>query len=614
MPRLGVLLSAVLSLLLIVTARADDAANPGDLLAYDFQIAQDYSYVLTVTGESTIRTPEDAASHSEQAVTFDPASSSVRFVEAWVQEPDGTRQEPAPNSVLVRPSEAARDSPGFVSTQTATLILPQLRIGSRVHVVYQMTVRTLPLFGFNEAFVPSRTAVGTLAVSIRLPADLPLTIGQQGGFEVSDTTSGGTRTIAAQLRLAHPLVTDDEPHALPIVETGPIFMASSLKSYEEIGAIYRRNSADKIAVTPEIKALATRIVGDRTGLDAAHAIHDWMTNNVRYLAVWLDEGATLVPHDAAAVLKNGYGDCKDHVALMQALLAAAGIRSVPALINLGDIDTPPPVPFSSMFNHVIVYLPDYDVFDDPTDQFAPFGVLDRTLAGKTVVLAAEPPAMKTTPALTPASAAFVATSRIAVDAGGTMSGELTATMTPVVAAQMRALLASHADAARQMEARLGATLEGGFGRIRTTDPEDLDTPFEIRATWTSPRGIAPDAPYMMLPAGPNFAPVPALRGYLTPTGRRTLPFELEIVDVTWTSTLSLPDGWSLKALPPAVTVDNGVGSYTAAYKVDGALLEVRRHLVLKQRVVQPQDYAALQSVIYALVDDMHAIVALDRTQ
>lgn len=614
MPRLGVLLSAVLSLLLIVTARADDAANPGDLLTYDFQIAQDYSYVLTVTGESTIRTPEDAASHSEQAVTFDPASSSVRFVEAWVQEPDGTRQEPAPNSVLVRPSEAARDSPGFVSTQTATLILPQLKIGSRVHVVYQMTVRTLPLFGFNEAFVPSRTAVGTLAVSIRLPADLPLTVGQQGGFEVSDTTSGGTRTIAAQLRLAHPLVTDDEPHALPIVETGPIFMASSLKSYEEIGAIYRRNSADKIAVTPEIKALATRIVGDRTGLDAAHAIHDWMTNNVRYLAVWLDEGATLVPHDAAAVLKNGYGDCKDHVALMQALLAAAGIRSVPALINLGDIYTPPPVPFSSMFNHVIVYLPDYDVFDDPTDQFAPFGVLDRTLAGKTVVLAAEPPAMKTTPALTPASAAFVATSRIAVDAGGTMSGELTATMTPVVAAQMRALLASHADAARQMEARLGATLEGGFGRIRTTDPEDLDTPFEIRATWTSPRGIAPDAPYMMLPAGPNFAPVPALRGYLTPTGRRTLPFELEIVDVTWTSTLSLPDGWSLKALPPAVTVDNGVGSYTAAYKVDGAQLEVRRHLVLKQRVVQPQDYAALQSVIYALVDDMHAIVALDRTQ
>lgn len=614
MPRLGVLLSAVLSLLLIVTARADDAANPGDLLTYDFQIAQDYSYVLTVTGESTIRTPEDAASHSEQAVTFDPASSSVRFVEAWVQEPDGTRQEPAPNSVLVRPSEAARDSPGFVSTQTATLILPQLKIGSRVHVVYQMTVRTLPLFGFNEAFVPSRTAVGTLAVSIRLPADLPLTVGQQGGFEVSDTTSGGTRTIAAQLRLAHPLVTDDEPHALPIVETGPIFMASSLKSYEEIGAIYQRNSADKIAVTPEIKALATRIVGDRTGLDAAHAIHDWMTNNVRYLAVWLDEGATLVPHDAATVLKNGYGDCKDHVALMQALLAAAGIRSVPALINLGDIYTPPPVPFSSMFNHVIVYLPDYDVFDDPTDQFAPFGVLDRTLAGKTVVLAAEPPAMKTTPALTPASAAFVATSRIAVDAGGTMSGELTATMTPVVAAQMRALLASHADAARQMEARLGATLEGGFGRIRTTDPEDLDTPFEIRATWTSPRGIAPDAPYMMLPAGPNFAPVPALRGYLTPTGRRTLPFELEIVDVTWTSTLSLPDGWSLKALPPAVTVDNGVGSYTAAYKVDGAQLEVRRHLVLKQRVVQPQDYAALQSVIYALVDDMHAIVALDRTQ
>jgi transglutaminase-like putative cysteine protease len=47
----------------------------------------------------------------------------------------------------------------------------------------------------------------------------------------------------------------------------------------------------------------------------------------------------VVPNDAASVLHNKFGDCKDKATLMWALLAAKGISSEQALINLGNAYT-----------------------------------------------------------------------------------------------------------------------------------------------------------------------------------------------------------------------------------------------------------------------------------
>lgn len=46
------------------------------------------------------------------------------------------------------------------------------------------------------------------------------------------------------------------------------------------------------------------------------------------MAVYVGAGG-VVPHAAQTVLDNRYGDCKDHVALLEALLGAAGIKSTP---------------------------------------------------------------------------------------------------------------------------------------------------------------------------------------------------------------------------------------------------------------------------------------------
>ncbi len=64
-------------------------------------------------------------------------------------------------------------------------------------------------------------------------------------------------------------------------------------------------------------------------------LSDWVRKNIRYVAVYVGAGG-VVPHSAQAVLDNRYGDCKDHVALLEALLKAVAIESSPALINAGN--------------------------------------------------------------------------------------------------------------------------------------------------------------------------------------------------------------------------------------------------------------------------------------
>jgi hypothetical protein len=118
----------------------------------------------------------------------------------------------------------------------------------------------------------------------------------------------------------------------------------------------------------------------------ARQLYEWVTQKVRYVAVSIGSGA-LTPTPAAETIRNRYGDCKAHVALLAALLAAKGIMSEPALINIASPRyVLPDVPVAS-FDHVILYLPEFDRYVEPTSHHAAFGLLPWAHYGKPVLLA-----------------------------------------------------------------------------------------------------------------------------------------------------------------------------------------------------------------------------------
>jgi transglutaminase-like putative cysteine protease len=134
--------------------------------------------------------------------------------------------------------------------------------------------------------------------------------------------------------------------------------------------------------TPAIADMAKRITAEKTSdFERAQAIYNWVNQNLRYVAIYLGDGG-LVPHDADSIFRNRYGDCKDHVVLLESMLRSVGIESEPVLVNSGSRYNLPPVALTYPFNHVISFIPSLNLYVDPTAQFAPFGVLPFEVADK----------------------------------------------------------------------------------------------------------------------------------------------------------------------------------------------------------------------------------------
>ena len=577
-----------------------------------YVVSDDLTYVLTASADWRLLTQRALHAHDRASYTFYPDKQTLELVEAWVDQPDGSRVMVPQGSVFTRPTAASQSAPGFTNSQTTTVLFPRLTEGSRTHVVWRLTQTQPGMFGFDAYNMGDFSwDTGVDETRIDVPAKMALHWRARGGFVVTDTVDGPTRHIVATLRDTKGQ--EIEPAMVNQWDFQPLFLATSLPSFEEIGRIGARAAAGRAAVTPAIQALADRIVGSAQGLDAARAVYNWVTTNIRYVAVCLNIEDGWVPHAADAVLKAGYGDCKDYTVLMQALLAARGIRADMAVLDWGTRSVEPMLWAPYFANHAIVYLPDFDKFVNPTNRYAGFDALDPTLAGKFVVLLTPEGRVLRTPPSTATGNLYRMRSDLILGMDGSIKGHAEFTMTAHGEGGIRSALASASSTTKLAETLLSRTLEGGFGDIASSNPRDLSRPLVLSADWLSPYAVNPAGQeiFLRVPVGPDLAPPAEMRGKLSPTGvRRTMLFA-GARDHGWETTITVPPGMQVARLPDNVTIANDVGSYTASYRKDGSQrIVVNRNLVIGRDVVAPEDYKSLEKLLYAPMIDVRAILVL----
>lgn len=614
--RIGRLAGVLLALCATWPAWAETITHARIDRAVDrYVVAADLTYVETSEQDVTLLTQRGLRSGERAARSFYPDKQALEVVEAWVDQPDGTRVVVPPGSIFTRPSAASQNAPGFTGSLTTTVLFPQLREGSRTHVVWKRTQKSPALLGFN---VVNQAALEYETVHdetlIEIPEGVPFHWRVRGGFAAHERLEGGVRHISA--RITGIAAQEAERNSVSSSDFQPLFLATTQPNLEALGALYHRQAQDRAAVTPEIAALAAQIAGDRTGRDAARAIYEWVAGNLRYVAVYLDPDDGWVPHAASEVLKNGYGDCKDHVVLMQALLAARGIRAETAIIDWGTRTTDLPLWMPGQFNHVIIYLPDFDHYANPTDHFAGFDALDRRLSGKTVVLATPEGRVARTPEATPAANRYRVTSRFVLAADGGLDGTARFDLSPNMEIGLRGAVANASSLRDLAERVLASTAEGGEGSFAASSPRDLSQPLALSATWTARNAITfqGDEAFLRVPAGVDVETAGRLRAKISPNGSRRTPMLADAGEILWETAIVLPPGVRAGRLPPDVAVRNDAGFYAATYLTEGAEVRVRRHLVVAKQVVMPAEYPALEALLFAPISDARVAVVLRREE
>ena len=168
-----------------------------------------------------------------------------------------------------------------------------------------------------------------------------------------------------------------ENNMVPWSELTPDLSFSSIQSWQEVDAWGKARFLDTIDVTPDIQAKAVELT---QGLDSPEkkvaALYHFIQTDIEYLFANLGSGG-YTPHAPQDIFRSRYGDCKDQVTLLLAMLKVLNIAAYPALIR--------PAPYSQVvreipslsFPHLIAYIPhkNGDIWLDTTSSVTSFSHL-----------------------------------------------------------------------------------------------------------------------------------------------------------------------------------------------------------------------------------------------
>src|SRR5712691_1647101 len=545
----------------------------------DLTAAVDHTVRYKIVRESAIRTL------GQQNLSYSETVNPLEVVEAYTEKSDGRRIEIDEGHILTRDAATGLNAVYQRDAKVKTLIFPDIEVGDVL--VYATRIsrndKRFPGHGYYQAVPTQSVPYDGYRLTVEAPKSLALAVSIKGDgltHEISEEGDARRHVLSYRPKRWRP----GDPGAVSNWDRDPKLAITTFKDFTELGASYWSSMNGTEDIAPEIKALAEEIT---KGIDdkrrQAVAIDGWVKKNIRYVLVFLGS-AGITPNPALSVLKNKFGDCKDHVALMGALLRAKGIASEQALVNLGNIYRLPelPVPF---FNHVMLYLPEFDVYTDPTASHAAFGILPESSYDKPVLhISSAGGRLARTPPMRPDDHVTVARTVATIAADGVVKGTTRQTATGTFAASARGRATQIQTQGREKfaEAMLRSLGRPGTGIFEPATPSDLTEPYSLQGDFSlSEKLRMPLSGARDIPIGMPIHPRPGvgLLGQRVP-GRETdficyAGKQVEEVELTFAESLPLPK--AMRETP----IDNRYFSYQSSYTIKGRTLTIRREFKSK---------------------------------
>jgi transglutaminase-like putative cysteine protease len=569
----------------------------------DLRIAPDRSLTKTLEYRTTPLVQGAVAAAAQVRLTV-PANRPYQIVKAFTQKADGTIVPADPHDFVTQ-SGAVGAAASFGDISIQQIAFRDVSVGDTTVLIGRSTESEHYIARqFSQSMSLSlSSAQRSLDVTLHSPPDLDIRHDEQG-LNYQETRTG--REITRHWSGSEGPSATDEKDLVDLPSVVPGLRFSTFPSYESIATAYYNGAKPKLAVTPEIEQLAAEITANETDVAAqVHAIFDWVSRNIRYVAVYFGNGR-VVPNDTHTILSRRFGDCKDHATLLAALLAAKGIASEQALISTDAAYRLPKTPVLQAFNHVILYVPRLNRYLDPTVAFGSFDHLPFRDAGKPVVRVSHRGAMlDRTPELGVEDNVLNLDTHLAITADGRQHAKTTVEGHGEFADQLRTFAAQAEAKGKELTIANLAKLRGLLGTATLdaapwTDAREsyvLNTTWDgqqplnvVQAGWRAPFALSP-----LLP-GPGL-----FIGGLT-TDKRTYPALCRAGRAINNLDVSLPDGMAPMPLPEPVIQHTPEFSYEEQWSRDGTHVRVRTEITssIAGRVCTPDQVDAARNAYRAI--------------
>lgn len=576
---------ALLMAVFVVPAYAESEATPelsGRVEHYyiSYSLNADGSHVESYDWAKTVLKEPAVAAAKQTSITYSTSIQNAEVLQAYTRKPDGRHVDaPKSNFQLEVNSGKDKDAPVFSDMTTLTVVFPDVAVGDTVVFAYKLTQKQ-PIFPghFSEmAVFPKSGAYDDVRIKLDWPSSLWVQYEGRGMLGGQVQEHDGRKSLEWTFQNKDPVKTKRWDYTVYDVEADPGFSFSTFKSYADIAKAYGERA--RPAVTERVQKLADDIVKDaKDPKEQARRLYDWVATTINYAGNCIGTGA-VVPHGLDFILDNKMGDCKDHAALLQALLAAKNIPSTQALINSGRIYKLPKIPVVSMVNHVLNYIPSLDLYADSTSETIPFGMLPFSSADKPVLLVDGFKDGIKTPAAPPGTNKQSFKANIKVNPDGSITGDVDIDLKGMFAVEARDWLRGmpkdkEVDLVKNVFQKGGHI---GTGKLDKEDPNALLDTYRYKVAFDMKEFIQlPGAgAFHIHQPFPTEAPISKFMGIVNAPE--------ETVDSACTSGQSseeyvyqFPKNMKILAVPDDMAVSNNFLSYQATYRLKGNVLKVKR--------------------------------------
>jgi len=376
-------------------------------------------------------------------------------------------------------------------------------------------------------------------------------------------------------------------------------------TWGEMGNWYTNLTSGRRDASPEIQQKVAALTASATNpVTKMQLLAQFVQHDIRYVAIELGIGG-FQPHAASDVFVHKYGDCKDKATLMGAMLHEIGIDSYYVVINSerGAVTDATPVNAFG-FDHAIIAIklpagvndpsliatvlhPRLGrlLFFDPTNDITPFGQIGGYLqanwgllvtpeGGELVELPKQPAAMNS----------IRRTAKLSLDLSGALKGEVREQRLGDRARHERRRMTTvtkDTDRIKPIESLLAdsmATFRITKATVinldRTDQPLGFDYSFEASSYAKNAGGLLLLRPRVV---GSKTS------GVMETKEPRKFPYEFSGPTLdTDTFEITLPEGYVVDDLPPAVDADYGFASYHSKSEASGNVIRYTRSFEVKE--------------------------------
>lgn len=505
------------------------------------------------------------------------------------------------------------DTSSGILTNGKSLRIPLvgLEVGASAELMVSIVSASTPdQLPFKEHFFASRIPVRVSTLSVVSPDGTLVT--QAFNFdEASAKVGDGVWRIEYPSEFRNEAHLPEYPDYAAFVVTGPSgdsWEAQGNRYWEDVSHVFAANEWTE-AVVESIQSAHPNDM--KAQMAAAMA---YVQDRLRYQGV-LFGVRYQIPNIAEDVLRNGYGDCKDHSLLLVQLLQALGIESCPFLLNTngvysGEITT------TDQFNHMLVYasLSDVDYFLDATKKGQEALLPDLGLAGSYGLVVQENASrIAQIPPIVEAVDVRINRMHLLGQDGKTMSVSETAEFSRAAADKYRDVIyhVSRRDIDEWLEMMLS---------YRNVDVDllqsDMGDLFDLSSGMTV--NLSYDLyDYNAIAEGWVTNAFGWEGMYLNFKGNssRKLPFEIkDPIQLTTTSRFKASDGWSLKKQAIKDSADTVWCEWEFSIEDIGDSIEMTASISLQPGIYPASDYTEFRRAIGQFLAHLHTPIQVQRGQ